>query len=55
MPEKELSRNLTRMVKGADKLIRDVEKDIGQIISAMSGVKETLLDLKDKITKSEDE
>ncbi|MBU0778267.1 hypothetical protein KKF82_08420 [Patescibacteria group bacterium] len=55
MPEKELTKNLTRVIKGADKLIRDVEKDTAQIIGALSSLKETLLDLKHIIQKPEDE
>ena len=55
MPEKDLTKNITRVVKRADKLIRDVEKDTAQIIGALSSLKETLLDLKNRITKPEDE
>ena len=55
MAEKDLTKDLTRVIKGADKLMRDVEKDIRQIMAALAGVKATILDIKDRIKKPEDE
>lgn len=55
MPEKDLTKDLTKLIKRGDKLVRDVEKDIVEIIGAVSKVKATILDLKNKIQKPEDE
>lgn len=55
MPEKDLTKNITRVVKRADKLIRDVEKDIGEIMGAVSSVKATILEIKNRLQKPEDE
>jgi len=55
MPEKDLTKNITRVIKQADKLIRDIEKDIGEIMDAMSSVKGTILEIKNRLQKPEDE
>lgn len=55
MPEKDLTKNLTKLIQRGDKLIRDVEKDIGEIMGAVSSVKATILELKNRIKKPEDE
>lgn len=54
MPEKDLTKNLTKLIQRGDKLIRDVEKDIGEIMGAVSSVKATILELKNRIKKPDD-
>jgi hypothetical protein len=47
--EYDVTKRVTRVVKAGDKLVHDLEKDVGQIIMAVDGVKELLGDIKNKI------
>jgi len=55
MPEKNLTRNLTLLIKGIDKLIQDVERDVRQITDNVHEVKDNIGDIKHKLTHLEDE
>lgn len=46
--ESEVTKRITRAVKAGDKLIQDVQRDVGQVIAAVNGVKEIFEDIKDK-------
>lgn len=54
MPEKDLTKNLTELIKRGDKLIRDVEKDIGEILGVVTTMKGTIADIKKRFTKPDD-
>lgn len=52
--ESEVTKRITRAVKAGDKLVQDVQRDIGQIISAANGVKEIFDDIKNKFKGPDD-
>ena len=52
--ESEVTKRITRAVKAGDKLVQDVQRDIGQIISAANGVKEIFDDIKNKFKRPDD-
>lgn len=40
MPEKEITKRLTRLIKDADKLVQDIQKGTKNLIAAMVALKE---------------
>ena len=52
--EKEIAKNITRVVKAGDKLLRDIERDVGQVIVAVNAVKEVISDIKNKFKGPDD-
>ena len=52
--EKEITQKITRAIKAGDKLVQDIQKDVGQIIAAVNGVKEIFDDIKNKFKGPED-
>jgi len=40
MPKKDLTVRLTRLINGADKLVQDVQRDVGHIIVAGQNLKD---------------
>lgn len=52
--ESEVTKRITRAVKAGDKLVQDIQRDIGQIISAANGVKEIFDDIKNKFKEPDD-
>jgi len=47
--EYDVTKKVTRVIKAGDKLVHDLEKDVGQIVMAVNGVKELLSDIKNKL------
>jgi len=39
MPESETSRKITKLIKAADKLVRDISKDIERVLEAAKELK----------------
>jgi len=52
--EHDITKRVTQVIKAGDKLAQDVKKDIGQLIMAVDGVKETLGDIRNKIKGTDD-
>jgi hypothetical protein len=52
--EHDITKRVTGVIKAGDKLVQDLEKDVGQIIMAVNGVKELLGDIKSKIQRTDD-
>ena len=52
--ESELTKRITRAMKAGDKLVQDVRRDVGQILTAASGVKEIVDDIKNKFKRTDD-
>ena len=55
MPEKDLTRNLTRVIKSIDRLVQNVERDVRQIFDSVHEVKDNVSDIKHKLAHLEDE
>lgn len=53
--EKELTKKLTNLIKSGDKLVQDIEQDIGKIVGAYSDLKETITNIKNTLQKPKDE
>ena len=52
--ESELTRRITKAVKAGDKLVQDVQRDVGQILVAANGVKETFINIKNALKRPDD-
>lgn len=52
--ESEVTKRITRAVKAGDKLLQDIQRDVGQIVAACQGVKEIFDDIKDKFKGPDD-
>jgi hypothetical protein len=52
--ESEVAKRITRAVKAGDKLVKDIQRDIGQLIAAANGVKEIFGDIKNKLKGPDD-
>ena len=52
--EKDITKNITRVVKAGDKLLQDIERDVGQVIVAVNAVKEVISDIKNKFKGPDD-
>ena len=55
MPEKDLTRNLTRVIKSLDRLVQNVERDVRQIFENVHEVKESVSDIKHKLSHLQDD
>lgn len=53
MPESELTRDLTKVIKKADKLVRDLKQNTKELIKAAKEVKELLNGTKNEEEKGE--
>lgn len=52
--EKEISKRIIRLVQKGDKLVQDIEKDVGQLIAAAGGVKDIISDIKNRLKGPDD-
>ena len=52
--EKDITKNITRVVKAGDKLLQDIERDVGQVIVAVNAVKEVISDIKNRFKGKND-
>jgi hypothetical protein len=52
--ETEFSQRVIRVIQRGDKLVRDVRRDVGQLLAAAGGVKEILSDIKDNLRGQDD-
>jgi hypothetical protein len=52
--EHDITKRVTQVIKAGDKLVQDIEKDIGQIVMAVNSVKETLSDIRSKFKRTDD-
>lgn len=51
--EKEITQRITRVIKAGDKLIQDVQRDVGQVVGALNAAKETINDIKNRFKQKE--
>lgn len=55
MAEKDLTKRLTAVVKGIDKLVQDVEKDIKELTVNAHAAKQAFTDIRDRIRRLQDD
>lgn len=46
--ESETSKKLTKAIKAVDKLVQDIKRDVGEVISGAAEVKELFQNIKEK-------
>lgn len=52
--ESGVTKKITRAIKAGDKLVQDIQRDVGQVIAAVNGVKEIFDDIKNKFKGPDD-
>lgn len=55
MAEKDLTKRLTAVIKGIDKLVQDVEKDIKELTVNAQAAKQAFTDIRDRIKRLQDD
>jgi hypothetical protein len=51
--ESETTKKVTQLIKAGDKLVQDVQRDVGQVIMAVDGIKAMLGDIRNKFKESD--
>jgi len=55
MPEKDISKKLTEIIEGVDKLACDIESDARQVFNAVDGLRASIKEIKDRFAGQDDD